>query len=75
MEKLRLFKVYLVYGKRIVLQLYYAKDIGHVYELMEWSYEDKPKPIIEEIELDEPGCKMLHHISDSIMVTQTGDKN
>ena len=60
---LKLYKVYLIYGRRVVLHMYWATDIKHVYKLMEWSKEDKPKPIIKEIQIKED-CFMCHHILD-----------
>ena len=60
---LKLFKVYLVYGKNVVMHLYWAHDIKDIYKLMGWEEEDKPKPIIEEIPKKLGGC-LCHHIGD-----------
>jgi len=61
----KLYKVYLVYGKAVVMHLYRAKSKEHVLELMEWAEEDKPKPIIEELPRKNWGGILCHHIADS----------
>lgn len=63
-ENLKLYKVYLVYGTKVVMQLYWAVNESQVYELMEWTKKDNPVPIIEDITKTEPcGC-LCHHIAD-----------
>jgi hypothetical protein len=60
---LKLYKVYLVYGNKTVLQLYWAEKKEDVYTLMNWKKQDKPKPIIEEI-VQKEGCCLCHHLTD-----------
>ena len=63
----KLYKVYLVYGANThpVMHLYWAKGKEHVLELMGWTEEDKPKPIIEEMPREGWGGILCHHIADS----------
>lgn len=63
MEDLKLYKAYLNYSERTILQMYWAKNADHVYELMEWTIEDRPQPIIIETKI-KVGCFLCHHISD-----------
>jgi len=65
MEDLKLYKVYLVYGKKVVLQMYWAENEQRVYELMSWTKKDKPQPIIEEITRKKAGGFLCHHIADA----------
>jgi len=60
---MKLFKVYLVYGKNVVMHLYWAGTKAEVWVMMGWKKDDKPKPIIEEIPV-KAGCCMCHHIAD-----------
>lgn len=64
MDNLKLYKVYLVYGKRVMLHMCWARDKKHVYELMNWKKEDKPKPVIRKLRKKE-GCFLCHHVTDT----------
>lgn len=61
---LKLYRAYLVFGKRVMLYMCFAKNEDHVYELMKLSKDDEPQPIIDEIQQKEGGF-LCHHISDN----------
>lgn len=63
-KNLKLYKVYLVGGKKVILNLLWAENVNHVYDLLDWTKKDKPKPIIKEISIEE-GVFLSHHIADS----------
>ena len=63
---MNLYKVYLVYGKNIVMHLYWARDEAHVIELA-----GDVQPIIKEIKQKE-GCCMCHHIADHNFYKELG---
>lgn len=63
MNNLKLYKIYLVYGKNVVMYLCWALSKKDVYKLIEWKKEDRPIPIIKEIPQKE-GCCACHHIAD-----------
>jgi len=63
MDELKLYKAYLVYNTNVVMHLCWAKDKDHVYELLGWTHEDKPEPIIQEISKKTGGI-LCHHIAD-----------
>jgi hypothetical protein len=73
MRDLNLYKVYLVYGKEVVMHLYWAYSIKDIYGLMNWEKKDKPRPIIKKIPKKLGGC-LCHHIGDTGLYRRLRDR-
>ena len=70
---MKLYRVYRVYGKNVLLDMVWAKDENDVYKHMDWEKKDEPKLIIRE-ETKREGAFLCHHIADSLLYLRLKEK-
>ena len=64
-KELKLYRVLRKYGKNVILDICWAKDIEDVYTVMLWEKKDKPPLEISELPLGtESRCILSRHVAD-----------